>query len=47
MNQVFRFCCGCTRMTLMTKGKCYFCSSQFLLTCEKDRLKEMEDAKAH
>lgn len=47
MNQVFRFCCGCTRMTLLKKGKCFFCGSKFLITCEKDRLKEMQDAKAH
>ena len=47
MNQIFRFCCGCSRVTLLVKGKCYFCSSKFLYTIEKDRLKELANEELH
>ena len=32
MEQAFRFCCSCVRMTLMERGRCYFCNGDFLIT---------------
>ncbi len=31
-SQKFRFCCRCVRMTLMERGRCYFCNGDFLIT---------------
>ena len=38
ISQMFRFCCGCTRMSLIQKGKCYFCGSKFIVKALKDDL---------
>ena len=38
MKQKFRFCCSCVRVTLMQKGKCYFCNGNFILTTNTDNL---------
>mgnify|MGYP003121269710 FL=1 len=36
-SQVFRFCCGCSRMTLMTEyDGCYFCGSKFVVAAKTD-----------
>ena len=48
MSQVFRFCCKCVRMTLMTKGKCYFCNGDFIITAPSDNLHKVNRrAKSH
>jgi|TARA_R100000081_G_C4769477_1_gene144686 rRNA maturation endonuclease Nob1 len=36
-GQVFRFCCGCSRVTLMTEYHgCYFCGSKFVVAGKTD-----------
>lgn len=35
-SQVFRFCCGCSRMTLMLNNSCYFCGSKFVVAAKTD-----------
>jgi hypothetical protein len=36
-EQVFRFCCGCSRVTLMTEYHgCYFCGSKFVVAGKTD-----------
>ena len=47
MNQVFRFCCSCTRLTLVQKGKCYFCNSKFIDFGVKDRLIDSDYAETY
>ena len=37
-KQIFRFCCGCSRVSLIQKGKCYFCDSKFILKTKTDDL---------
>jgi len=49
MEQAFRFCCSCVRMTLIKNDCCYFCKGKFLVTSYKDDLKirERYNVKAH
>ena len=47
MNEVFRFCCSCTRVTLVQKGKCYFCNSKFIDFGVKDRLIDSDYAETY
>ena len=42
MSQKFRFCCSCVRVTLMQKGKCHFCNSDFILTLPTDNLHKID-----
>lgn len=37
-KQMFRFCCGCSRVSLIQKGNCYFCDSKFILKGRTDDL---------
>ena len=37
-KQIFRFCCRCTRVSLIKKGKCYFCKGDFILFLPSDDL---------
>ena len=49
-GQVFRFCCGCSRMTLMTEyDGCYFCGSKFVVASKTDNfnIRKRRNAKAH
>ena len=47
MSQVFRFCCGCTRLTLVQNNKCYFCNSKFIDFGIKDRGVDTEYAETY
>ena len=38
MSQMFRFCCSCARMSLITKDGCHFCGSKFVVASLKDDL---------
>ena len=49
-SQVFRFCCGCSRMTLMTEyDGCYFCGSKFVVASKTDdfNIRPKKNAKAY
>lgn len=48
-TQVFRFCCGCTRMSLITDDGCYFCGSKFVVAAKTDDLniRPRQYAKTH
>jgi len=49
-SQVFRFCCGCSRMTLMTEyDGCYFCGSKFVVASKTDNfnIRKRRNAEAH
>ena len=48
-SQVFRFCCGCSRVSLIQKGSCYFCDSKFILKGRTDDLyiRPKNNAKTH
>ena len=49
-GQVFRFCCGCSRMTLMLEyDGCYFCGGKFIVKGLKDDLeiRKQYNAKTH
>ena len=36
-SQVFRFCCSCSRMTLMLEyDGCYFCGGKFVVAAKTD-----------
>ena len=36
-SQVFRFCCSCSRMTLMLEyDGCYFCGGNFVVAAKTD-----------
>ncbi len=38
MNQIFRFCCRCVRLSLIKKGKCFCCNGDFIVSSPKDDL---------
>ena len=40
-SQVFRFCCSCVRVSLIEKGKCYFCNGDFIGSLRTDDLYKM------
>ena len=40
-SQMFRFCCSCGIVSLIKKGKCYFCKGDFILSSWKDDLHKM------
>ena len=40
-SQMFRFCCSCARVSLIQKGKCYFCNGDFIYSSPKDDLHKM------
>ena len=40
-SQIFRFCCSCARVSLIQKGKCYFCNGDFIYSSPKDDLHKM------
>ena len=40
-SQVFRFCCSCATVSLIKKGKCFFCKSDFIFSSPKDDLHKM------
>jgi len=48
-SQIFRFCCSCTRMSLIQEGSCYFCGSKFILKIHSDDLhiRKRKSEKAH
>ena len=48
-GQAFRFCCGCSRMTLMTDNGCYFCASKFVVAAKTDdfNIRKRKHAEAH
>ena len=37
-TQMFRFCCSCARVSLIEKGKCFFCNGNFIYVGPKDDL---------
>ena len=40
MNQMFRFCCRCVRMSLIDEHTgCHFCGGKFVVSSLKDDLK--------
>ena len=39
MNQRFRFCCRCVRMTLIKEESCYFCKGTFIVSSATDDYK--------
>ena len=40
MNQMFRFCCRCVRMSLIDPDNgCHFCGGKFVVASLKDDLK--------
>ena len=42
-DQMFRFCCRCVRMSLITADDgCYFCGGKFIVASLKDDLKLMK-----
>ena len=40
-SQIFRFCISCTRVSLIQKGKCYFCGGDFILSLPSDDLHKL------
>jgi hypothetical protein len=40
-KQIFRFCISCTMVSLIQKGKCYFCGGDFILFLPTDDLHKM------
>ena len=40
-KQIFRFCISCTMVSLIQKGKCYFCGGDFILSLPTDKLYKM------
>jgi hypothetical protein len=48
-SQVFRFCCSCSRMTLMTDNGCFFCGSKFVVAGKTDNfnIRKRRNAEAH
>lgn len=40
-SQIFRFCCSCVRVSLIQKGKCYFCKGDFILSAPTDDLHKL------
>ena len=40
-KQIFRFCISCTMVSLIQKGKCYFCGGDFILSLPTDDLHKM------
>lgn len=40
-EQIFRFCCSCAMVSLIQKGKCYFCGGDFILSSVKDDLHKL------
>ena len=46
MNQMFRFCCRCVRMSLIdTKKGCHFCGGKFIVSSLTDDLELMKRKK--
>lgn len=37
-SQMFRFCCRCVRMALITEYGCHFCGGKFIVAALKDDL---------
>jgi len=37
-KQLFRFCCRCVRMSLITEDGCHFCGGKFIVAALKDDL---------
>jgi hypothetical protein len=48
-SQMFRFCLRCTMVSLIEKGRCYFCNGDFILSSVKDDLHKLpkKHEKAH
>ena len=49
-SQVFRFCCSCSRMTLMLEyDGCYFCGGKFVVAAKTDdfNIRPKAYAKSH
>ena len=48
-SQMFRFCCRCTRVSLITDNGCYFCEGKFILQSKRDDLniREKKYAETH
>ncbi len=40
-SQIFRLCISCTMVSLIQKGKCYFCGGDFILSLPTDKLYKM------
>ena len=40
-EQIFRFCISCTRVSLIKKGKCFFCDGDFIWSLPSDDLHKM------
>mgnify|MGYP003148704933 CR=1 FL=1 len=38
-NQMYRFCCSCIRISLITENGCHFCGGKFIVASLKDDLK--------
>ena len=49
INQRFRFCCDCIRMSLVKDNGCYFCGGKFIVTSATDdfRNRKKENAESH
>ena len=37
-SQIFRFCISCTMVSLIQKGRCFFCGGDFILSLPSDNL---------
>ena len=42
MNQIFRFCCVCVRVSLIEEGKCVLCKRDFYVRGITPRMKKLE-----
>ena len=40
-KQIFRFCISCTMVSLIQKGRCFFCGGDFILSLPTDDLHKM------
>jgi hypothetical protein len=41
-NQIYRFCCHCIRMTLMSEDGCLFCGGKFVVSGIKDSFNKIK-----
>ena len=40
-SQIFRFCISCTMVSLIQKGRCFFCGGDFILSLPTDDLHKL------